>query len=89
MSLLPLYSTADEDRPDNLLGSYPNANAIVEALKTLIDVMSGKDDVRPIGPRRFEIFLIRRLSEAGICSARKSNAPCPFAGAARRRAPKG
>ena len=62
--LIPLYTEADEDRAGNLLGSYPNANSIIEALQVFIDVMfPGKMSQGPLTSEDLGIFLVRRLSE--------------------------
>ncbi len=63
--LLPLYSPAEEDRPDSLLGAYPNSVRIAEALDILIDTMfPGKRSPGAVDPEDLGIFLLRRLSHA-------------------------
>lgn len=37
--LIPLYSESGTDRPDSVVGSYPNSLNVVQALKGFIDVM--------------------------------------------------
>lgn len=37
--MLKLFSDCDKDRPDSVLGCYPNTQTIIEALTTLIDVL--------------------------------------------------
>ena len=64
-SLLPLYTDLEVDSPENVLGSYPNVSAVVEAHKTLIDVMlPGKMTHGTIEPEELGVFLLRRLSHA-------------------------
>jgi serine O-acetyltransferase len=64
LSLVPLYSLTDEDRPDAMLGAYPNPANIVEALKTFIDIVfPGKITPGPMVRDDLGLFLIRRLSE--------------------------
>jgi serine O-acetyltransferase len=63
--LLPLYSSAHEDRADSLLGSYPNPARTVEALQILVDTMfPGKMSPGAIESEEVGIFLTRRLSHA-------------------------
>ena len=38
-NLLPLYSDVEEDRPDSVLSSYPNADCVVTALKRCFDLL--------------------------------------------------
>ncbi|TAN37196.1 MAG: serine acetyltransferase [Verrucomicrobia bacterium] len=53
------------DKPESVLGNYPNPAPVIEALKTLIDVMfPGKMSAGPVSADELGIFLVRRLSEA-------------------------
>jgi serine O-acetyltransferase len=62
--LLPLYADTFEDRPDSIVGSYPNAIHIVEALKILIDVMfPGKMSPGAVDRQRLDAFLARRIRQ--------------------------
>ncbi|OGV43408.1 MAG: hypothetical protein A2X46_13380 [Lentisphaerae bacterium GWF2_57_35] len=64
LSMIPLYSMTEEDRPDALLGSYPNPVNIVDALKTFIDIVfPGKITPGPMARDDLGLFLVRRLSE--------------------------
>lgn len=64
-SLMPLYSTHGADRPDAILGEYPNASHIVEGLKVLIDVMlPGKMTAGAMDPDDLPVFMFRRLAES-------------------------
>jgi len=61
--LIPTYSNAAEDRADSLLGSYPNPDPIVAALKIYIDVMlPGKMSPGTIEKEELGVYLLRRLS---------------------------
>jgi serine O-acetyltransferase len=64
-ALKSLYATAREDRPDSLLGDYPDPTHVVDALKTLIDAMfPGRLYRTHIDPDEMSMFLTRRLSQA-------------------------
>lgn len=64
-NLLPLYADGPEDRPDSMVGSYPNNLKIVGALQALIDVMfPGKMSHDPVHRPQLPAFLQRRLNEA-------------------------
>ena len=64
-SLIPLFSEAEEDRADSLLGSYPNTSNVVEALKLFIDTMyPGRMSQNNIERDELGIFLVRRISDA-------------------------
>jgi serine O-acetyltransferase len=61
--LLPTYTSDEEDRPDSLLGLYPDNMHIIEALKVLIDVMlPGRMTAGRVSYDDLGIFLVRRLS---------------------------
>ena len=63
-SLLPLFATRGGDCPESLLTDYPNPAPIVEALRTLIDILfPGKMSAGPVTADELSIFLVRRLSE--------------------------
>lgn len=64
-SLLPLYADGPEDRPDSIVGSYPNNRKIVDALIALVDVMfPGKMSHDPVHRPQLPRFLQKRLSQA-------------------------
>jgi serine O-acetyltransferase len=63
--LLPLYTDAPEDVPENVLSGYPDPNEVVPALKMLLDLLlPGRMNPGTIGPDEFSVFLLRRLSHA-------------------------
>lgn len=62
-NLLPLYSGGEVDRPESLLGAYPNPTKIAEALTAFIDtILPGKLSPGQIDEDELGIFLIRRFS---------------------------
>jgi serine O-acetyltransferase len=64
-SLRGLYNIGDEDRPDSLLRSGPNAARVVDALRVLLDLMfPGRVEPADIGVDELGIFLLRRMSRA-------------------------
>ncbi|MEM7391512.1 MAG: serine O-acetyltransferase EpsC [Verrucomicrobiota bacterium] len=64
-SLIPLYSRSAEDRANSLLACYPDFAKIIEALKTLIDIMlPGRMTSDSVCADDFGLFLTRRLSQA-------------------------
>jgi serine O-acetyltransferase len=63
--LIASYSDCDEDRPDSVLGCYPNSQKIIESLKLLIDLMfPGKLSHKPVHRRALPHFLRVRLARA-------------------------
>lgn len=59
------YSDCDEDRPDSVIGCYPNSQNIIEALKTLIDMLfPGKLSHKPVHHRNLAAFLRARAMRA-------------------------
>lgn len=63
--LLGLYSDCDEDRPDSVLGCYPNSQKIIEALRTLIDILfPGKLSHRPVHRRTLPAYIRRNTARA-------------------------
>jgi len=63
--LAPLYNTAAEDTPDNVLRSYPNSSNVIEAHRMLIDAMlPGR--TFPEHPEPFDLqdFLTLRIQSA-------------------------
>lgn len=59
------YSDCDEDRPDSVIGCYPNSQNIIEALKTLIDMLfPGKLSHKPVHHRNLASFLRSRAARA-------------------------
>lgn len=64
-SLLPLYSAEKGDRPDSMVGAYPNTLKIEQALRALLDVMlPGRMSHDAITAKDLPRFLKRRLAEA-------------------------
>jgi serine O-acetyltransferase len=64
-ALLPSFVMSGADKPESVLGNYPNPTPVIEALKTLIDVMfPGKMSAGPVSADELGIFMVRRLSEA-------------------------
>ena len=64
-ALLPLYADTQEDRPDSIVGAYPNTLKIGQALEALIDVMfPGKMTHHAVHRTQLPTFLKRRLSQA-------------------------
>ena len=62
--LLPLYRGGAGDRADSLLGAYPNATNITEALAIFVDVMlPGRMSQAGIETEELGLFLVRRLGE--------------------------
>lgn len=63
--LVASYSDCDEDRPDSVLGCYPNSQKIIEALKTLIDMLfPGKLSHKPVHRRGLKGYLRARAARA-------------------------
>ncbi len=63
--LLSFYSDCDEDRPDSVLGCYPNSQKIIDALKTLIDLLfPGKLSHKPVHRRGLPTYLRNRTARA-------------------------
>ncbi len=63
-ALLPLYADAREDRPDSMVGSYPNTRKIGQALEALIDVLfPGKMSHDTVHRRELPAFLRKRLAQ--------------------------
>ncbi|MCS6771436.1 MAG: serine O-acetyltransferase [Kiritimatiellae bacterium] len=59
------YSDCDEDRPDSIIACYPNSQNIIEALKTLIDMLfPGKLSHKPVHHRNLPAFLRARAVRA-------------------------
>lgn len=59
------YSDCDEDRPDSVIGCYPNSQKIIEALKTLIDLLfPGKLSHTPVHRRGLPAYLRTRTTRA-------------------------
>jgi serine O-acetyltransferase len=64
-ALAPSFVMSGADQPESVLGNHPNPAPVIEALKTLIDVMfPGKFSAGPGSADELGIFLVRRLSEA-------------------------
>ena len=64
-ALLPLYTDGPEDRPDSMVGAYPNGRKISLALEALIDVMfPGKMSHDPVHRPQLPAFLRKRLGQA-------------------------
>ncbi|NCD32873.1 MAG: serine acetyltransferase [Spartobacteria bacterium] len=62
---MPLYCGDDEDRPESVLGTGPNAVHVIDSLKIIIDVMlPGKMTPGEIQQDELSIFFMRRLSQA-------------------------
>ena len=63
--LLSLYADCDEDRPDSVLGCYPNSQKIIEALRTLIDVLfPGKLSHRSVHRAGLPAYIRRNTARA-------------------------
>ena len=63
--LSPLYCEACEDRADSVLGAHPDTANIIEAHRTLIDVMlPGRMSTGSIDSEELSVFLMKRLSQA-------------------------
>ena len=63
--LAPLYNTAPEDTPDNVLRSYPNSSNVIEAHRMLIDAMlPGRTFPEHPEPFDLEEFLALRIRSA-------------------------
>lgn len=63
-ALLPLYADTPEDRPDSIVGSYPNSMKIGLALEALIDVMfPGKMSHDAVHRPQLPSFLRKRLAQ--------------------------
>ena len=63
--LLSLYADCNEDRPDSVIGCYPNSLKIIDALRTLIDVLfPGKLSHAPVHRRTLPAYLRRRTALA-------------------------
>ena len=63
-NLLPLYAVSPEDRPDSIVGSYPNNLKIVAALSALVDVVfPGKMSHNAVHRAELPRFLQKRLGE--------------------------
>lgn len=63
-ALLPLYADTPEDRPDSMVGSYPNSMKIGQALEALIDVMfPGKMSHDAVHRTQLPAFLRKRLAQ--------------------------
>lgn len=64
-NLLPLYADSPQDRPDSMVGAYPNNLKIVAALQALIDVMfPGKMTHDAVHRAQLPAFLQVRLNQA-------------------------
>lgn len=64
-NLLPLYADTPEDRPDSIVGSYPNGRKIVDALAALLDVVfPGKMSHDAVHRAQLPAFLQKRLAQA-------------------------
>lgn len=63
--LVGLYSDCSEDRPDSVLGCYPNSRKIIDALRLLIDVLfPGKLSSRSIHRKGIRAHIRRNTSQA-------------------------
>lgn len=63
--LLELYTDCKEDRPDSVLGCYPNSRKVIDALRTLIDVLfPGKLSSRSIHRRALPAHLRTNTTKA-------------------------
>lgn len=64
-ALLPLYADSIEDRPDSIVGAYPNTLKIGKALEALIDVLfPGKMSHDAVHHKELPAFLRKRLAQA-------------------------
>jgi serine O-acetyltransferase len=74
-----LYSDGKLDRPDSIVRSHPNSLHIVEALRTLIDIMfPGRMSHRPMRRETIPAFLQRRLAQALKVLAPEIEKALPF-----------
>ena len=63
--LLDLYTDCNEDRPDSVLGCYPNSRKVIDALRTLIDVLfPGKLSSRSIHQKALPAHIRRNMTSA-------------------------
>lgn len=63
--LIGLYSDSVEDRPDSVLGRYPNSQKVINALRLLIDVLlPGKLSHRPVRRGTLPAHIRRNLARA-------------------------
>lgn len=64
-NLLPLYADSPDDRPDSIVGSYPNSRQVADALIALLDVVfPGKMSHDAVHRAQLAGFLQKRLGQA-------------------------